>query len=347
MKKILVGISGGIDSAVTAALFKEEGYEVIGVHLKLDSEQKDETEILSKIAHQLSIECHVLDVKDDFKDKVIGYFRIEHLSGNSPSPCAMCNPDFKWKHLIDFAEKHNIEHIASGHYIQKIYKDGKWWLKKGLDPKKDQSYFLWGLEQHALAKISTPLGEKTKEQTKNLAGKYELDFLQQKKESTGLCFSGGLSYPELIKKHIPETEQISTGDILNSSGEIIGKHKGFIYYTIGQKRDLDLYSPDGLCVTGIDAKKNILIAGKPTDLWKTNFSINNYRFVDLQAALECDKLEVKVRGFGWNPDGYGKIELVDKNSIEVQLESPAWAPAPGQPAVFYHNDILLGGGFIS
>lgn len=347
MNKVVVGISGGIDSAVTAAIYKQKGYEVLGLHLQVTPREVNPEGLLEKISYKLRIPITTLDVSAEFNATIIGYFRQEHLNGNSPSLCAVCNPEFKWKYLNNFAEQHNARRIASGHYIQKELFNGRWYIKKGIDPNKDQSYFLWGLSQDIIEKFDTPLGEINKDETRLLAAELDLDFLTKKKESSGLCFAGGLSYPELINKYIPEAKHITEGNITTPDGHIIGKHKGFIYYTIGQKRDLQLFDKNRkLCVTGIDAKNNVLIAGEPEDLWQNEFNIKDYVFVDIDYALHCNKLEVKVRGFGWNPDGYGKLLVNQNGTITVKLDNPAWALAPGQPAVFYHKNLLLGGGIV-
>lgn len=346
MNKIVVGISGGIDSAVTAAIFREQGYDVLGLHLIVNKDQEDVSHYLDQISSTLGINIKSIDVQKSFNEKIIRYFRNEHLNGHSPSPCAICNPEFKWKHLNEYAEMMGATKIASGHYITKMRKGSKWFLKKGKDENKDQSYFLWGLSQEILHKLTTPLGKINKSKTRELAEKYSLNFLKKKKESTGLCFAGGMDYPGLIKKYIPEVNEIHHGQIIDAEGNIIGTHKGYIYYTIGQKRDLDLPDNKGYCVIRIDAKNNRLVAGKPEDLWKKSFEIHSYNFVDEQLAFNSRELTVKVRGFGWNPDGYCRLTILDHQTLRVHLDNPAWAPAPGQPAVFYLENLLVGGGII-
>lgn len=346
MKKIVVGISGGIDSAVTAAIFKEQGYEVLGVHLLVNPGLEYIRQYLDQISSTLGVSITCLDVQKSFKEKIISYFRSEHLNGKSPSPCAICNPEFKWKQLDEFAQRNNINEIGTGHYIKKVKENGKWWLKTGLDKNKDQSYFLWGLPQHIIKKLTTPLGEINKSDTRELAKKYNLNFLVKKKESTGLCFADNMTYPQLIKKYIPEADEIPQGQITDLSGSEIGTHKGYIYYTIGQKRDLNIPNNDGYCVIDIDAENNNIIVGKPEDLWKRKFKIQDCNFVDETLALKSKELRVKVRGFGWNPEGYGHLTKIDKQTCQVNLDNPAWAPAPGQPAVFYLKNLLIGGGII-
>jgi len=236
--------------------------------------------------------------------------------------------------------------VASGHYVQKIKLNEKWFIAKGNDQAKDQSYYLWGLSQDYLKKMIFPLGNRVKTETKEIAKKSGLDFLVEKKESTGLCFTGELNYSELIKKHIPETANIQKGTIVDSGGNEIGKHNGYIFYTIGQKRDLEFYEPSDKCVVGIDAIRNRLTADSPISLWKTDFTVANYNFTDIGYALNCKTLSVKIRGFGWNPAGYCSLEDIENGNFKVKLENPGWAPAPGQPAVFYNEDVLVGGGII-
>lgn len=346
MDKILIGISGGIDSAVTAAIFKELGFDVTGMHIHLSERSTESTDKLNKLSEVLAIDIIESNLQEKFKNTVIKYFRSEHLKGHSPSPCAICNPAFKWKELIAMANKIGIEKVGTGHYIQKTQKDGLWWIEKGTDELKDQSYFLWGLGQDMLERIITPLGKITKKQTRELAEKHKLGFLQAQKESTGLCFAGKLSYHELLNKHIPELKNIGPGKIIDTQGKIIGTHKGFAYYTIGQKKGLELNATDSLCVIEIDAKNNQLVVGNPMHLWKKSFKVRDFKFHSFDKALDAKQLEVKIRGFGWNPKGYASISRLNRDELLVELENPAWAVAPGQPAVFYENGLLLGGGIV-
>ncbi len=346
MKKVVAGISGGIDSAVTASLLKEEGYDVSGIHILVGDLDNAIAERLQKIEQHLNIPIQIIDACGRFQNSVINYFRREHLAGRSPSPCAICNPTFKWEILKENMLKTGADRIASGHYIQKEQIDGHWYLKKGEDQKKDQSYFLWGLDQEIIGKLIAPLGNNEKQTTRKLAKQHGLEFLLDTKESTGLCFSQGLAYKELIGKHIPEAKNIGQGPVKDDSGKIIGSHKGYIYYTIGQKKGLNLNTKGNFCVTGIFAKENTLVVSTPENLWKRSFEFDHHMFVNTKKILNNKKLQVKIRGFGWNPEGYAQIFQQSNDTYKVELENPAWAPAPGQPAVFYDNELLLGGGLI-
>ncbi len=345
-KKVLVGISGGIDSAVTALQLNQEGYEVLGIHLKMVDEPTELQQRIDQIAGVLQIEILSFDSRDAFKNTVIEAFRREHLAGYTPSPCATCNPYLKWQQLRNTAQQHGIDHIATGHYIQSVQKDGVWYLKKGNDPLKDQSYFLWGLDQEILQRIITPLGILTKQQVKEIAQSSGLRFLTTQKESTGLCFAQDLGYSELIKKYIPEAIDIPKGPVVNLEGSRIGEHEGYIYYTIGQKKNITwLNNVDkDLCIIKILPETNTLLAGLPEILWTKNFQVGDCRISNEKFLLESKEIEVKVRGYGLNPDGFARIEKTGHCHYSVSLEKAAWAMAPGQPVVFYHNRLLLGGG---
>jgi tRNA-uridine 2-sulfurtransferase len=344
--KVIVGISGGIDSAVTAAKLKAEGFDVIGIHLAISFVNSQLKQKLNSISEIVGIPIEIVEVTDRFKTSVIDYFRSELLAGRSPSPCAYCNPTFKWKILLEMADAYNATSVASGHYVNKINQNGQWYIQQGFDAGKDQSYYMWNLKQEYLNRMLFPLGGQTKLQTKETAKQLNLDFLINQKESTGLCFSEGLSYPDLIKKLAPEAESIPQGEVVDISGNVIGNHNGYIYYTIGQKRDLHFFEPSDNCVIEIKSDKNQLVAGSPKELWKTEFFIFKENFIEPNRILNNKEVSVKIRGFGWNPDGYCKVEQLTNDLFRVILDKPAWAPAPGQPAVFYENNILLGGAFI-
>ena len=346
--KIIVGISGGIDSAYTALMLKEQGFEVIGVHLKLTDHSALKESYISKIQSALQIPIGVLDGKNAFKQIVIETFRNDHLAGRTPSPCITCNPELKWKLLNEFAVTNNADLIATGHYIQKVREKSIWYLKKGSDPLKDQSYFLWAIPQEIIRKMHTPLGEYSKQKIKKSVANGSLEFLLNQKESTGLCFAEGLSYPDLIQKYIPEVRNISEGEIMDRDNNVVGRHKGYIYYTIGQKRGLEFYDnvKSPLPVIKIDPANYRLFVGKDEELWIKTFVISNYKFMDKERVERSSQIEVKVRGIGRNPKGYGKVDRIDEHLAKITLEYPAWAMAPGQPVVFYENDLLLGGGLM-
>lgn len=348
MSKIVVGISGGIDSAVTAYRLKQEGYEVIGAHLQVTENPIVDPEKIERIKNALEIPIHILHVEEKFKRIVLKNFKEDHLAGRTPSPCIVCNPELKWQALYELAEQVEAEYIASGHYINKEKINDTWYLLKGIDAVKDQSYFLWRLTQPQLNKMHTPLGEISKNEVIAYAKETNLHFLAEQKESTGLCFAQGLSYPELLEQYIPEIKTLGTGEVWNSDNEVVGSHKGYVYYTIGQKRGIYFFDDahKGLCIVKLDAENNRIYVDNEDSLWVNSFFINQCDFVNEQEVLRHKQLTVMVRGIGRNPAGYGQVSIMHDGMYQVELENPAWAMAPGQPVVFYHENRLLGGGIM-
>lgn len=346
-RSVLVGLSGGIDSSMTAFLLKERGYKVTGVHFQLLKEIKtDYRKQLDYIAEKIGINWIDYDASELFRQEVIGYFIRFHMEGLTPSPCAHCNPAVKWKLLADIADSLAIDKIASGHYIRIQPENNLFRIYRGIDKPKDQSYYMWQMGQDVLSRAITPLGDFTKEDIRNLADKIGLEVLSEKKESSGLCFSEGKSCEELLNHYILSVhEKVKPGIITDRAGKQIGTHKGYIYYTVGQKKNLNLQVNEKLCVAEIDAEHNVLIADTWQNLYRQEFFIHDFVFADLQ-EIRLKQIQVMIRGFGLNPTGNATLEIISKNTIKVILETPAWAIAPGQPAVFFSNDKLLGGGII-
>jgi tRNA-specific 2-thiouridylase len=349
MKEVLVGLSGGIDSTMTALLLKDEGYRVIGVHFNLLGDQEAETnEKLERIKHKLGIDVIEYDATELFKKEVIGYFTSFHMQGLTPGPCSHCNPEVKWKLLSELADANKIENIATGHYVRIEKENGQSRIFKGIDSKKDQSYYLWRLDKHILIRALTPLGGYIKEDVKKLAAERGFSFLAKGKESSGLCFARGRDCEKLLNDYIPDlVDRIKPGIITDGIGRVIGSHKGYMYYTIGQKKGLNLNANDKLCVTEIDATNNLLVAGTWQSLYKNEFLIEDYIFIDMQELTKNKNIQAIIRGFGLNPAGNARLVRYSDTQIKVHLDNPAWAPAPGQPAVFYSGNKLLGGGIIS
>ncbi len=341
-------MSGGIDSSVVAGLLQQQGYEVVGVTLLFyheDSTLPHYVTDAQQLAHQLNIEHHVIDVRTDFTNTVIAYFKEEYLAGRTPSPCILCNEKIKWKYLLEQADRLNCQYVATGHYINISNENGTYYIYKGIDAVKDQSYFLWNLSQDMLARTLTPLGNYTKQQIRELATQFGYKSVANKKESMGVCFLGRTDYRDFIKQQIPNIDQqIGKGNIVNSAGKVVGYHNGYAYYTVGQKRGLNLFKKEGLMVAAIDLKTNTLTVDTRQNLNKKVLKISNYRLNNL-ADITSNKITTIVRGLGLNPAGYSKIKLLNDKELIVTLENPAWAIAPGQPVAFYINNKLIGGGF--
>jgi len=352
--RVVLGMSGGTDSSVTAMMLKEQGYHVIGVSLWFfgadhsfspSDPLPDFIVEAQKLAKQLDIEHHVIDARKEFRETIIQFFLDEYLAGRTPSPCIQCNPQLKWKLLREKADKLNCEFIATGHYIQIVKEANGFYIHKGKDPAKDQSYFLWNLAQNILSRTLTPLGKYTKTEVRELARNYHYAEVAEKKESMGICFMDRKNYRDFLQEMIPDIDQkIGKGKVTDTNGNHLGWHDGYPYYTIGQKRGLELDEKSGLMVSRIDADTNTLILEKKDDLNKMKIKVSDYYFNDVNDS-QLPNITTIVRGLGRNPQKYSKLHIINEKELEVKLEDPAWAIAPGQPVAFYIGDKLIGGGF--
>lgn len=338
--KVVVGMSGGVDSFVAALMLKREGYEVVGVNLELwgSSDLAD----VQKICQQLEIPLLIRRGEKLFREKVVDDFVEDYRVGKTPSPCCICNSYVKWELLNQVAEEIGASWLATGHYIRIVEMGGKRYLCKGVDPQKDQSYFLWGIPHHILAKALTPLGDLCKSEVKAWAIANGYEQIAKRRESMGVCFLRGSNYRDFIRMYGDFNEL--PGDILNQGGEVIGTHCGICNYTIGQKQGLPVVNGKSLYVVGLDVVRNIVMAGTKDDLWCDMIYLDRVQLVDSDDLNE--EVTVKVRGIGLNPKGTAKVELLSDNCACVRLTEPAWAVAPGQPVVFFHGDRVLGGGFV-
>lgn len=336
-KNVLLGFSGGIDSTAAAQSLAEQGHTVTLLTLDTIGEEYLE-ERIRQSAGRLDLPYRIENVRAAFREEIVRYFTDSYLRGETPAPCTRCNPRIKWKTLYDTARREHYDRIATGHYFRIRCENGKYFVRTAADPSKDQSYYLWGLPQHYLEMALTPMGEKIKKEV--TAG---LPPDRRPRESMGVCFLRGLSCAEFLRAQAPE---IVPGEIVNARGETIGRHDGCAFYTIGQKRGLRADSGEPVVVTGIDAARNRLIAGCDDDLLYRRLIVREYRTSDPQRLTESQTVRVKIRGFGRNPDGYAHVRI-DGQSLCVELCEPAWAPAKGQPVVFYDGDLVVGGGILA
>lgn len=338
--KVVVGMSGGIDSFVSALMLKSDGYEVVGVNLELWG--SSDLEEVKRICQQLEIPLLVRGGEELFRRKVVDDFIEEYRVGKTPSPCCICNSFVKWELLNDVAEEIGASWVATGHYIRIVEENGRRYLRKGVDVQKDQSYFLWGIPQHILVKALTPLGGFRKDEVKAWAIENGYEQMAKRRESMGVCFLRGSNYRDFVQKngHFEATG----GVILNMAGEIIGTHDGIHNFTVGQKQGLPMVNGQPLYVVGLDIQRNAVIAGMRNDLWCNTIYLDR---VQLVAPEDLSRdITIKVRGIGLNPEGLVRVELLSCSSACVHLSDPAWAVAPGQPVVFFHGDLVLGGGFV-
>lgn len=349
-KTVVIGLSGGVDSSVAAILLKKQGYKVLGVTLKL-WQKSGKFEDLSyineakNIAKKIGVEHIVIDAQEKFKQTVVKYFINEYLNGRTPSPCTLCNNKIKWKLLFDASKKYGYNSIATGHYINIKQINGFNYIEKGIDEIKDQSYFLWELSNKILKQSLTPLGNLTKTEVKNLAVKYKLNDIFNKKESMSVCFLQNTDYRTFITENIDNKEKIKEGKVFNINGEKIGTHKGIAFYTIGQKNGLNIKKQGAFYVKEIDAKNNSLIVSTKQELNKREIRVNNLSFINIDDLKTYNgKITVKVRGYGLNPEKKCNVEFEENDTLKIIFNDDAWAPAPGQPVVFYFENLLLGGG---
>jgi tRNA-uridine 2-sulfurtransferase len=348
-ERVIVALSGGVDSTMAAYLLQEKGYDVTGIHLRLvDDDDSVTLKRLGIIAKELGIQIIYYDAHDIFKQEVISYFTSFHLAGYTPSPCAYCNPFFKWKLFQQVADSMDIRTIATGHYINIQEFEGNKRIFKATDKFKDQSYYLWGLSKEIIQRSITPLGSVSKEELIAQAKRKGFDFLLEPAESTGLCFAKGKDIREVLHNYVPdELTALGEGNVVDADGRVIGRHSGYPIYTIGQKRGLDLYAKQELCVAEIIPETNLLVAKSWEQLYTHRFTFHQAHFFDAEELNSSDSMQVLVRGFGLNPGGNCRVNRISTDLYNVILDEPAWAVAPGQPAVFYSGNRLLGGGIIA
>ena len=341
--KILVGMSGGVDSSVSASLLLEKGYEVIGVTLKLvESSNEDFISDAKEVAKILGIEHHVLDLRKEFSEKVEDYFAKEYLEGRTPNPCAMCNPTIKFGLMLDYALSLGCSHLATGHYAKIIYDENinKWLLKKS-DNFKDQSYFLYKLNQFQLSHAIFPLSEFEKTEVRNIAEKYNLP-VAKKSESQDICFVKNETHAQFIERYKSIT--VPSGNFLDTSGNTLGKHKGIINYTVGQRRHLGIALGEHMYVKKIDSKTNSIILGN-----KESGKTNCLLAWDLN-LISIDSIPKEgLKAFAKIRSRANEIEckIYPGEKIKVVFSENIYFPAPGQSIVFYdEKGFVIGGGVI-
>lgn len=341
MKKVLVGVSGGVDSAVAALLLKKAGYEVIGATMILFKNQDgDESSLKSiydakSVCEKLGIEHHVINLESEFRDKVINEFISVYKNGGTPNPCVTCNKYLKFGALWDYAKRIGCDFIATGHYAR--VSDGK--ILKSSSLSKDQSYFLYGINKEIIKHIIFPLDKfHDKDEVRKIALDNEL-IVFNKKDSQDICFISDGDYASFLEKSMDKLPDM--GDFVLSDGTVIGKHKGLIYYTVGQRKGLGISYNKPLYVVSINKSDNTVVLGDEEDLYKDELICDNVNIlVDELPAY----VKVKIRYKSKEVDA--KLEILDDDVIRVIFKDKQRAITKGQSVVFYDGDVLVGGGII-
>ncbi len=336
-KKVLVGMSGGVDSTITAILLQKEGYEVTGVYMKLHEKEGYHEENYTKVqrvAKYLGIDVHFHDLSAEFKEEVYDYFVETYKQGLTPNPCVMCNRTIKFGKMVEFADSLGIEKVATGHYLNC---DGEFFYT-AKDDSKDQSYFVAQVRKEILPRLIFPLGSWVKDDVKAYASKIEplQDFATQK-ESSEICFVEN-DYTEILDKHMNINLE---GETVYADGTVVGKHKGYMHYTIGKRRGFTVDGAhDPHFVLSINPKKNEIVVGKKEELEKSSFRIKK---INLFKDLDVSHLTVKVR---YRTRAIPCKVTLDGKMGTVALEEPVFGLAYGQVAVFYEDNRVLGSGII-
>ncbi len=351
-------MSGGIDSTVTALMLHDQGYEVIGITMKTwdyagSGSSKKETGCCNldsfndarTAAVRHGFPHFVLDIREEFGTAVIDNFVEEYLAGRTPNPCVMCNTHIKWRALLKRADALECDFIATGHYANiHLHENGRYFLSKGLDELKDQSYVLWGLEQDLLSRTMLPLGNFRKTEIRQMAIEYGYPELAKKSESYEICFVPDNDYRGFLKRKMPDLEaSVEGGSFVDRHGNIIGKHRGYPFYTIGQRKGLDIALGKPVYVTSIDPDTNTVVLGDETDLAGQSLlvsGLNLMKYDSIPDGVEAlTKIRYKDRGCLSNlyPEG---------RDMRVQFYEPVKSIAPGQSAVFYEGNDVIGGGII-
>lgn len=377
-RKILVAMSGGVDSSVAAALLLEQGHEVIGVTMQLwdysqneetycDPSQKfdtccshDDVQDARAVASQLGIPFYVLNYEEDFRRDVVDYFTDEYLRGKTPNPCVACNTFLKFDRLIERADRLGCDAIATGHYARITFdaETGLYHLRRGRDPLKDQSYFLYSMTQSRLARSIFPLGDLTKPEVRQHAERFGLP-TAQKKESMEICFVPGNDYAAFIRKHVA-AERIISGNIVHQDGTILAAHDGIHQFTVGQRKGLGLAAGEPLYVVSIDSESGRVVVGPKQALLRSGFSLDRLHCV---RPLDTENSSLQARIRYRTRDVRGQLRRAEQQSLggasdkpssresilqpRFFFDEPQLSVTPGQIAVFYQGDEVVAGGAIA
>ena len=355
--RVLVAMSGGIDSTVSAMMLHEEGYEVVGITMKTwdyssSGGSKKETGCCSldsindarEISVKMGFHHFIIDIRDEFGDYVIDNFVEEYMAGRTPNPCILCNTHIKWEALLKRADAMDCEFIATGHYAKIKEENNRYFISKGKDLRKDQSYVLWGLTQECLKRTRFPLEDLNKDEIRKMAFDWGYEALSKKPESYEICFVPDNDYRGFLKRRVDGLEdKVKGGLFKNTAGDVLGKHEGYPFFTIGQRKGLGGGFLKPMYVTEIHPNENVVVLGEVDELIKNGMSVykvNSMKYADI--PLDRD-YRTMVR---YNDQGTMSQLSKNGDNIDVEFLANVRGVAPGQSAVFYENDDVVGGGII-
>jgi tRNA-uridine 2-sulfurtransferase len=353
---VLVGMSGGVDSSVTAALLKQAGYDVIGITMQIWHRSAtfedpgamqgcciiDAVDDARRVASRLDIPYYVPNFREEFSHAVVDDFATEYLEGRTPNPCVRCNQFVRFDGLIQRADELGVDYVATGHYARiELDEDrAEYALKKAVDPAKDQSYMLHTLQQHHLRRILFPLGGMAKAQTRRLAREFKLP-VADKPDSQEICFVAGKNYKEFLRRYVGDVER--PGPIVDTRGTVLGEHEGIHAFTIGQRKGLGISSPEPRYVVELRPRDNVVVVGDRDDATVSALECSRLSFTGSRPT-SAFPASIKIRYR--TPDRSGEVQLTSRDSARVEFAKPVWGVAPGQLAVFYDGDRVIGGGTI-
>lgn len=353
--KVAVAMSGGVDSSLVATILKEDGYEVMGITMRLSDEGRGfclspETDaaMLSsvrdaqRVAEQLGIPHYVADFRDMFQKKVIDYFLDEYAAGRTPNPCVACNPQIKFGALMDKARELGADYFATGHYARIMQNDqGEYGLYMGVDSHKDQSYALYRIRRELLKYIKLPLGNQSKTETRQMAEKYGL-VVAKKAESQEVCFVPDDDYKAMLRRFRPEC--LKPGDIVDLSGKVLGRHEGVPLYTIGQRKGLGIAYSEPLYVVRLDMEKNQVVVSGNKDVFAQSLIAERTNWLAFDELTGPMRVNARIR-YGAR-EGLGTVEPLEGGRIKLTFDKPQRAVTPGQSVVLYSGEQVVGGGII-
>jgi len=343
MNRVLVAMSGGVDSSLAAALLQEQGMHVEGATMKLTAGGCCDIGSAQAVCHVLGIPHRMIDARQEFAERVIKDFVSEYCSGRTPNPCIRCNDLVKFELLLGYARSHGFDALATGHYarIERDAGSGLFQLKKGLDANKDQSYFLYRLNQEQMAHVLFPLGNRHKNDVRGIARERGLP-AAERPESQEICFVPDNDYRSFLKERAPEI--LRPGEIVMKDGAVVGCHEGIAFFTVGQRRKLGVAAGERLYVLGVDAGANRVVLGTKKDLEASEMTVSQVCMTSGQPLAAPIAVTVKIRYR--SPFAAARIEPTGADSVRVRFDRPVTGICPGQAAVFYDNDAVLGGGII-